>query len=96
MLSMEPQDFGGLYHALWEQIVQGDYDSCRAIVKAMQVLMESEQETVRLGAKVMLDDLSKKIHEKIQTQDLEVLGNLERFEYEELLNMLDTLEGKSL
>ncbi|RXT08058.1 hypothetical protein [Ammoniphilus sp. CFH 90114] len=86
---MEPQDFGELYESLWEQILSGDSEGSRSMIKALQALVMSDQETNQLGAREVLQKLSAQMHEMVKTQQLEPLQCMERHEYEELLMLID-------
>ena len=89
---MEPQDFGGVYQTLWDQIQEGDLEGSRSLIRTLKALAQSETETTQLGAKLVLSQLADQMHDMVRTQDLEPLQHLERHEYEELINMLDPYE----
>lgn len=92
MNTLEPHDFGGIYHAIWDEMMEGNLDACQSLIKTLQVLASSETETDRLGAKTTLRDLSHQLHQHIRTQDLALFENLERHQYEQLLMMLEETE----
>lgn len=89
---MEPQDFGGVYQTLWDQILEGDLEGSRSMIRSLKEMAQSDTESTQLGAKVVLQELSEQMHEMVRTQSLEPLQHLERHEYEELINMLDLYE----
>lgn len=93
---MEPHDFGGIYHAIWDELIEGNIDACRSLVKTLQILAGSGSETDQLGAKTTLRDLSQQLHQHIRTQDLILFENVERHQYEEILMMLDENGGEEL
>lgn len=92
MNSLEPHDFGGIYHAIWDEMIEGNMDACCSLIKTLQVLAHSESEADQLGAKATLRELSQQLHQHIRTQDLMQFENLERHQYEQLLTMLEESE----
>ncbi|MEW9669049.1 hypothetical protein [Ammoniphilus sp. 3BR4] len=86
---LEPQDFGELYQTLWEQILEGDVEGSRSLIKTLQTIAASEAESDQLGAKAVLQQLSGQMHDMVRTQELGPLQRLERHDYEELLMLLD-------